>query len=54
MPSRPKKHASQKEEERKVLSKWKKTITAEAGRRLRGKPRQAVPDTSAIPWLSAK
>jgi len=48
---RSKKNRSPKPARRKVLSTWKKTITAEAGRRLRAKSGQTPPDTSTIPWL---
>jgi hypothetical protein len=48
---RSKKNGSRKQGQQKLLSKWKKKITAEAGRRLRAKSDQTLPDTSSIPWM---
>jgi hypothetical protein len=48
---RSRKGGSRKKGQRKLLSTWKKKITAEAGRRLRAKSGDTVPDTSSIPWM---
>jgi hypothetical protein len=45
------KNGNPKQGQRKMLSKWKKKITAEASRRSRAMSDQTLPDTSAIPWL---
>jgi hypothetical protein len=45
------KSGSRKKGEQKLVSKWKKKITAEAGRRLRAKSGESLPDTSSIPWM---